>query len=76
MMDHYAYNHNRRDMELMKDVIRNCRPEFYNDFCRFLEGNCMIICNMVIMKRYDFINMVKYIFGILDIFTRRIGNVE
>jgi len=76
--ENYAYNHNREDMELMKAVIIDLYPQFYPAFMNFLFQNKMYTCNMFIMKKEDFQIMMKFIFSILDEFTRRLGpaNIE
>lgn len=72
--ENYAFNHNKEDMELMEYVINDVSKDFLLPFTEFLYGKKMYTCNMFIMKREDFKEMIDYIFRILDEFTRRIGN--
>lgn len=71
--ENYTFNHNKEDMELMEYVINDVHKEFLLPFTEFLYGRKMYTCNMFIMKREDFREMMNYLFKILDEFTRRIG---
>ena len=71
--EHYAFNHNIKDMELLEYTVRDVAPMFLPAFTKFLFGYKMFTCNMFVMKRSDFLEMIDFIFKILDEFTRRLG---
>ena len=70
--EHYAFNHNKEDMELLEYVIHDIHPEFVPYFTKSMFGHKMYTCNMFIMKRVDFLEMMRFCFSILDEFTGRL----
>ena len=72
---HYAFNHIIDDLEALEYTVKDVSPEFLSSFTNFLEGHLMYPCNMFIMKRDDFKRMMKFVFSIMDEFTRRLLSV-
>lgn len=62
----YAWNHNHSDMELLEEIVKKNDTEFYEFFRQFLEGHDMYTCNMFIMNRSNFIQMMKFIWNVLE----------
>lgn len=73
---HYAYNHIIDDLELLEQVVRDVQPGFSEPLAESLDGHLMYTCNMFIVKREDFIRMMRFVFKIMDEFTGRLTKDE
>jgi len=70
--EHYEFNHNKEDLELLEYTVHDVAPEFIPDFTKFLFGHSMYTCNMFIIKKEDFLELNRFIFKIMDVFTERL----
>lgn len=70
--EHYAFNHNKEDLELLECTVHDVAPEFIPAFTKSLNGHQMYTCNMFVMKRQDFLELNRFIFSIMDAFTERL----
>ena len=69
----YELCHNIDDLNIIGGIVTEKYPEYSNAYETFLNGNTFIPYNMFIMKREDFINYAKFIFGVLDEYLKIVG---
>lgn len=67
----YQNCHNINDMMLTMDIIKQKYPEYDKPFREYMLGGKMYICNMFIMKSNDYKDYCKFVFGVLEEFTKR-----
>ena len=61
------------DYRILKEIIANDFPDYYEDFIDFMENNNKLSArNMFIMKYDDFVEYCEWIFAVLNIFERSI----
>ena len=56
----YAYCHNIEDLIVMGNVIKDKFLDYYETFADFLKHKEIIPCNMVIMRKDDFLKFIEF----------------
>lgn len=64
--DQYSYHFSFADMDVMAAIIRCQEPWLWSSFQRMLAGNTLYTCNMFIMRRDDFIDLIHRVWRALD----------
>ena len=62
----YAHHFSFADMDVMAAIIRCQEPWLWSSFQRMLAGNTLYTCNMFIMRRDDFIDLIHCVWRALD----------
>ncbi|MBT2756709.1 DUF4422 domain-containing protein [Mesobacillus foraminis] len=62
---HYKNAHHIKDLEETKNIISELYPEYLDSFDLVMQGKTLNLYNMFIMKKKDFDNYCKWLFGIL-----------
>lgn len=73
VVSQYAACHNIEDLVIMGKIIKQKFPEYYDTFKEFLNNTKMIPCNMVIMKKDDFLKFMEFTKDFLKEFLWIIG---
>lgn len=71
--EQYADCHNVEDLDILGDVIKNKFKKYYNAYESFIKLKLFIPCNMVIMKKEDFIEYVDDMKEIMKEYFWRVG---
>lgn len=61
------------DLEIAKGIVAASCPDVYPTFKAMLEGKELYTGNMFIMKKEDFLELMKDLWKVLDIFVETIG---
>ena len=69
----YAHCHNVKDLDIVTDIVRKDYPNFFPAFMDALSQPLLYACNMFIVKRADFLWMIKVVFDILDQYIAVVG---
>ena len=69
----YARCHNVKDMDLVSDIIREHHPDLWPAWERSLQLPELYACNMFIVRREDFCELVAVLFDILDRYIEIVG---
>jgi hypothetical protein len=67
----FAASHFGKFLDEIEDIIKENFTEYYPQTKKTLYGNILRACNIFIMKKEDFINYGKFVFGVLLEFDRR-----
>jgi len=70
--EHYNRYHNKTDLPIVREIIREKYPDYIDSFDMVLKQNELYANNMFIMKQVDFDVFMKWWFGILFEFERRV----
>ena len=62
----YAHYFSFADMDVMAAIIRCQEPWLWPTFHKMLHGNTLYTCNMFIMRRDDFIDLIRCVWRALD----------
>lgn len=62
----YAYWHNEKDFDLLKEIIQDKFPEYMDGWERMENASYCYNSSMFIMKREDFLKYCDFIFTVLD----------
>lgn len=68
----YANCHNREDMDIIRDIIKTDYKEYEQPFEQILDWHFFIPYNMVILKKKDFIDMINWIWEVLQKYIERL----
>ena len=68
---HYFYNHNITDLENLESVVN--LSGFSEFFTEYLFGHTLYPCNMFIMKREDFVEMIDFVWKTISDFIAKYG---
>lgn len=68
--NHYEKSHNKEDMDIILDLIKNEKPEFYDAAVSYLDGFQEYLYNMFVMKKDDFVKYCEFIFPIIESFLK------
>ena len=71
--DHYANCFCFADMDVMKAVVHGRYPWLYDSFSKMLTGRNLYICNMFIMRKKDFVEMMEVVWNCLDDWLAVVG---
>lgn len=71
--EHYARCFCFADMDVMKAVVHGRYPWLYHSFSKMLESDELYTCNMFIMRRQNFVEMMKVVWSCLDDWLEVIG---
>ena len=71
--EHYAHCFCYADMDVMKAVVHGRYPWLYKSFAKMLESDRLYTCNMFIMRRQEFVEMMKVVWSCLDDWLEVIG---
>ena len=69
----YAHCHNVKDLDIAIDIVRKDYPNLFSAFMDALSQPLLYACNMFIVKRVDFLWMIKVVFDILDQYIAVVG---
>ena len=69
----YARCHNVKDLDIVSDIIREHYPDLWPTFDRSLRMPELYACNMFILRRQDFREVVAQVFDILDRYLQVAG---
>ena len=61
------------DMDIAKAIVMFRHPDLYPTFKKMLEGNQFYACNMFIMKKEDFLEMMKVVWDVLERYLDVVG---
>jgi hypothetical protein len=70
---HYARCFCYADMDVMKAIVRCNIPWLWGSFSKMLASDNLYTCNMFIMRRADFIDVVNIVWDALDIWLEVMG---
>lgn len=73
VLDHYtnAPFHNRKDLELMEQIIKKRHPEMTTALTRYLSGTSCYFGNIYIMQRRRFHDYCEWLFPLLEEFDKQ-----
>ena len=72
--EQYARCHNRGDMELAEQVVKDCFPEYAKAWDAYMKkGNTLFYSNGFVMRRQDFLDYCDFYFGFAEEFRKRKG---
>lgn len=71
--DHYKLFHNVDDLDEIGDIIKNNFDKYANFYDKTIENGNLLCHNMFIMKKEDFNEYCKFVFGVLDEYDKRHG---
>lgn len=71
--DQYARCFFFGDMDVMKAVVQLRHPELWATFNSMLAGDWLYTCNMFIMRRCDFLEMMHVVWDCLDAWLEAVG---
>ena len=71
MRYYYCRAHICKNFDEVLDIIKDIKPELYNDSLRVANENTFYTTNLFIMKKQDFLNYGKFMFDILFEFDKR-----
>lgn len=66
LKSHYFTYHNVSDIDIMMEVIEELYPQYKEDAESVMRGNNFYPCNMLIMKRKDFLKYCEFVFNVID----------
>ena len=69
----YARCHNVKDLDIVSDIIQEHLPDLWPTFDRSLRMPELYACNMFILRRQDFREVVAQVFDILDRYLQVAG---
>ena len=67
---HYEKAHNKTDVDLVLDIIRVIKPNYYKAACEYFYSSREYSYNMFVMKKNDFIEYGSFIFDVLGEFEK------
>ncbi|WP_321286334.1 DUF4422 domain-containing protein [uncultured Sunxiuqinia sp.] len=70
---HYERYHNKTDLLLLDEILKEKYPDYVDAFHRVLSKKRLYANNMFIMKRADFDRCMEWLFDILFEFEKRIA---
>ena len=70
--DYYVKHHNKRDIDITRDVIKDIYPEYLTSFDKTMEECKMYSCNMFICKKDIFDAYSEWLFNVLFELEKRI----
>lgn len=70
---HYAKCFSFADMDVAKAIVRCSYPWLWPTFQKMLDGNKLYTCNMYIMQRDDFLNMMRVVWDVLEKYLDAVG---
>lgn len=65
MWGQYAFCHNIKDLESLRDLIYKEFPDYKEAFDVVMKGEKLMICNTCILKKEDFNNFCSFMFSVL-----------
>lgn len=69
----YRFYHNKNDIDLVGEVIKDNFSDYYDSFNQVMVSNCFYKCNIFIMKKEDFFKYISFIKGVIGEYLKRIG---
>jgi hypothetical protein len=69
----YARCHNRADLDIVDGIIRREFHDLWPTWNRTMGQTEMYACNMFILRRDDFLALIKTVFEILDRYVEEVG---
>ncbi len=69
----YASCHNKKDMDILTEVIKDNFPNVYNRWLFILNSNVLYPYNMVNMSGYTYKEYVNFVYNILSKFQEKIN---
>lgn len=72
----YARSHNAEDLDIVRDIVKEKYPEYYEGLEAMLKGNRLYANDMFIMRREDFKRLVEYVFDVIGEYLERIGTTD
>lgn len=72
----YGVYHNIEDIEIVERIITNEFREYQGALSMFLASREISPCNMFIMHRDKFCEMVDFIFGVIKRFEEEVGDID
>ena len=69
----YSRCHNEQDLDIVTDIIREDHPDFLQTWQQSLSSSELYACNMVILRRGDFMVLMAMLFDILDKYLSKVG---
>lgn len=69
----YAACHNASDYLICGKIIKEGYNDYYDSFLTVSKGRWLSACNIVIMKREDFLKMCEFVFGVLFDYCEVVG---
>ena len=63
---------NENELKVLKEIIKNKYPDYYEDFNIVMTDNKLSYCNMAIMKKKDFVDYCSWLFDILFEYEKKI----
>ena len=71
--DQYKRWHNSHDMDIAVDIVRKHYTDMALPLENMLKGNRLYTCNMYILKREHFLELIKFVWGVIDKFVDIVG---
>jgi hypothetical protein len=71
--DQYKRWHNYMDMDIAKEIVREYYPEMHQPLEKMLQGKHLYTCNMYILKREHFLELINFVWGVLDKVVEIVG---
>lgn len=63
--EHYAKDHNKKDYDIIRNIIKERYPDYLTSFDKISSGNTLHLYNMFIMKKEIFLQYMEWLFSIL-----------
>lgn len=80
LYEHWCRHFNKKDLDILMDIILENYPHFYNVIIEALQSKEMFVCNLFIMNKELFNEYSEFLFTILDEAEKRVDlrryNVE
>ena len=70
---HYEKSHNKEDLDVALKIINSKYPQLYKTAKEYIDNNCEYLYNMFVFKKENFVEYSKFLFDVLDEFTKEKG---
>ena len=72
--DQYKFAHNINDLMIVGLILEKGFPIYYNTYEQFVNNRMIFSFDTFIMKKNDFNNCVNFIFTVIDLYLKVVGN--
>ena len=65
---HYEVSHNRKDVNILLNIIQNKFPKYYDDAVQYFDSKDEFLYNMFVFSKEDFLEYAEMLFAMIDEF--------
>lgn len=78
MVPYGQYNvcHAIEDLNIFIDIVKQVDESIGNEFMKYLNDNRLYICNMFVINKDMFNQMMSILVKVIDLFVSKIGNIQ